>query len=219
MAYCELCNQFSVKAGRDPWNEPLIASEHFMVIPSLGALVEGWVLIVPKEHYISMGALPTELQKEFDEIELKARHVLKTSYQKPIVAFEHGPSAAKHGTGCGVDHAHLHLVPTDCDLFSYVRPFVSPSLEWKICTRECLAAAYSAGMDYLFLQHEGEAPLMATAQDFGSQVFRKALSSFLGMENQFSWREYPRYAIVKQTILTLTNMRDEKILSESEYVA
>jgi ATP adenylyltransferase len=219
MAYCELCNQFKVKGGRDPWNEPLIASEHFMVIPSLGALVEGWVLVVPKEHYISMGALPTELQKEMDEVEFQARHVLRVSYRKPIVGFEHGPSDVKHGTGCGVDHAHLHLVPIDCDLLSHVRPFVSPSLEWKNCTRECLRNAYSAGMDYLFLQHEGQAPLIAISRDFGSQVFRKALSLFLGMENQFSWREHPRLETVKQTILTLTNTRDEKILAGSEYVA
>ena len=40
--------------------------------------------------------------------------------------------------------------------------------------------------------------MMAVAQDFGSQVFRKAVASFLRMESEFSWREHPRMETVAQ---------------------
>ena len=103
MTKCKICDALKVRVGREPWNEPLIETRNFVVIPSLGALVEGWVLVVPKEHRISMGALPAELRAEVENIERRVRRILRQRYGKPIVAFEHGPSGENHGTGCGVD--------------------------------------------------------------------------------------------------------------------
>src|ERR1017187_4678860 len=97
MIDCTLCAELESDAGRAPWNEPLIETEHFTVIPSLGALVEGWLLIVPKMHFISMGALPIDLRAEADGLEHQTRSLLKAKYRKPVVGFEHGPSAAHHG--------------------------------------------------------------------------------------------------------------------------
>jgi hypothetical protein len=93
-----------------------------------------------------MGALPMTLRTEADELELRTRALLETQYDKPVVAFEHGPSTEKHGTGCGVDHAHLHLVPTDCDLLASVRPFVPVSLNWRPCDWEERTVAYRSGL-------------------------------------------------------------------------
>jgi ATP adenylyltransferase len=217
MIDCKLCAEMGLKAGREPWNEPLIETENFVVIPSLGALVEGWVLVVPKQHQISMGALPIELRTEAEEVECRTRAVLGWRYEKPIVGFEHGPSAEQHGTGCGVDHAHLHLLPLDCDLLTYVRPFVSTSIDWKACNWEDLAQAHTAGLDYLYVRQEGRTPLMAVCRDFGSQVFRKAVASFLSMDSHFSWREYPQIETVARTIGTVTNALATQTRRESEH--
>jgi diadenosine tetraphosphate (Ap4A) HIT family hydrolase len=219
MINCRICAEMRVKSGRQPWNEPLIETENFVVIPSLGALVEGWVLVVPKKHQISMGALPIGLRGEAEEIERKTRGVLSSRYEKPIIAFEHGPSAENHGTGCGVDHAHLHLVPLECDLLTYVRPFVPASVEWKACNWDDLAKAHTAGLDYLYLRPEGENGLMAVSQDFGSQVFRKAVASFLCLDSEYSWRDHPRMETVSRTIGALTDALVTQTGRESEYVA
>jgi ATP adenylyltransferase len=218
MSNCRLCAEMKVPARREPWNEPLIETENFVVIPSVGALVEGWVLLVPKQHRISMGALPIEKRNEAQEVEHRTRAILRRLYEKPIVGFEHGPSAEQHGTGCGVDHAHLHLLPLDCDLLTYVRPFVSPSIDWKGCNWEDLAQAYAAGLDYLYIRQEGKPALLAVCQDFGSQVFRKAVASFLSMDSQFNWRDYPQIETVARTIGTLTNALVPQIGRESEHV-
>ena len=134
------------------------------MIPSFGALVEGWVLVVPKEHCISLGALRAKLRGRH-EVEERNRAVLRQRYEKPVVAFEHGPSAGNHGTGCGVDHAHLHLVPLACDLLPFVEPFVPASLEWRSCDWEDLEQAYAQGLDYLYLRPDGGTALMAVCQD------------------------------------------------------
>jgi diadenosine tetraphosphate (Ap4A) HIT family hydrolase len=200
---CKFCAKLKAQAARAPWNEFLIETENFAVVPSLGALVEGWLLMVPKEHYISMGALPPRLRDEADSIESQIRALLAGQYEKPVVVFEHGPSAAKHGTGCGVDHAHLHLLPLDCDLLSLAEPFVPKSLPWKESGWEERSNAYRAGLDYLYLKTDERGGLLAVSEDFGSQVFRKAISSYLGVPEEFSWRDHPRISTVTRTIEAL----------------
>ena len=203
MADCILCSELAVSAERAPWNAPLVETENFVVVPSLGALVEGWLLIVPKAHHISYGALPFDLRLEADALEAQTHDLLESQYGKPVVAFEHGPSAAKHGTGCGVDHAHLHLVPIECDLLATVRPFVPSTAEWKVCHWAERVDAYQSGLDYLYLKRPGSGGLITIANDFGSQVFRKAISSHLGIDGEFSWRDYPRIETVTRTMEAL----------------
>ena len=205
MIDCTLCTELESCAGRAPWNQALIETEHFAVIPSLGALVEGWLLIVPKKHYISMGALPISLYAEADELEHRTRALLRAKYRLPVVAFEHGPSAVRHGTGCGVDHAHLHLLPLACDLRHYSEPLIPASSQWRKCGWSEKAEAYKAGLDYLYLQSGGDDALITVAEDFGSQVFRRAISSYLGVEREFSWRLYPRHDVVARTIEGIVN--------------
>jgi ATP adenylyltransferase len=151
-----------------------------------------------------MGALPAGLRIEADELERRTCALLKARYEAPIIAFEHGPSAERHGTGCGVDHAHLHLLPLDCDLLSYVRPFVPASLQWKGCDWEDRAKAYRSGLDYLFFRSAGKGDLIAVSEDFGSQVFRRAVSSYLDVENEFNWRTHPKLDTLARTVEDLT---------------
>jgi len=204
MTNCTLCADIGTSANRARWNRPLIETENFVVVPSLGSLVPGWLLIVPKSHYISMGAIPDLLHSEADALEDRTRALLKSEFAEHVIVFEHGPSAANHGTGCGVDHAHLHLVPLNCDLVEQVRPFVPNSLKWKLGNWNERAEAFSLGQDYLYCKHEDGCGVVAVSDDFGSQVFRKAISGHLGMAEKFNWREHPRLETVGQTIAVLT---------------
>jgi ATP adenylyltransferase len=219
MTNCTLCAELRAQTGAAPWNRPLIETTNFVVIPSLGALIEGWVLVVPKEHHISMGALPEQLRAEADELELRTRTLLSDRYGSPIVAFEHGPSASQHGTGCGVDHAHLHLLPLACDLSRYVTPFVPHSLKWHPCNWVERTEAHKSGLDYLYLKPDGARGLIAVSEDFGSQVFRRAIADYLGAADQFSWREFPQFEIVGQTIEILTKVLLVRMGGRTEHAA
>src|SRR6185503_1320171 len=69
-----------------------------------------------------------------------------------VGAFEHGPSAASRTVGCGVDHAHLHLVPLQFDLAAAVSPFLPNGGIWKSAGLEACQNAYDRGDDYLYLE-------------------------------------------------------------------
>jgi diadenosine tetraphosphate (Ap4A) HIT family hydrolase len=110
MTTCCLCSNRAASAVRQSWDNPVFESRNFAAIPSLGSLVEGWLLLVPKKHFISMGALPEELVAEMEGMKAKITAHVGNEYGEACV-FEHGPAFASRKVGCSVDHAHLHIVP------------------------------------------------------------------------------------------------------------
>jgi hypothetical protein len=115
-------------------------------------------------------------------------------------AFEHGPSKENCLVGCGVDHAHLHLVPVDFDLASAVKPLLPADVSWSPASFEECQAAFRKGIDYLYLEQPIGRGRIAVHSAFGSQLFRRAIAFQYGMAHQFSWREYPRLAEVSATV-------------------
>jgi diadenosine tetraphosphate (Ap4A) HIT family hydrolase len=74
----------------------------------VGAVIDGYLLIVHKNHYHSMAEMPSKdiqsLRKLIDIIKSE----LSKSYG-PSIVFEHGSTC--DNISCLVDHAHLHIVP------------------------------------------------------------------------------------------------------------
>ena len=105
----------------------MFESENLVAIPSLGSLVEGWLLIVPRMHFISTGAFPPDLHEEFATFKREVCARLTALYGE-ICAFEHGPYAPSRQVGCGVDHAHVHLVPVAFDLITAAGRFARSNL-------------------------------------------------------------------------------------------
>ncbi|HET6843293.1 MAG TPA: hypothetical protein VFK06_16690 [Candidatus Angelobacter sp.] len=203
MTNCCLCSNFASDLLAEPWNRPLFASTNFVVLPSLGSLVEGWVLIVPKEHFICIGALPAELVAEMNHLKSQVCSVLGSIYGE-LCAFEHGPKANARNVGCGVDHAHLHIVPIHYDLVAASTSFAPRDTEWHSATFENCREAFEKQQDYLYVEQPIGVGRISTSSDFGSQIFRKAIAASLGVFGQFSWREYPQTEIIAKTINTLS---------------
>jgi len=112
MNNCPFCENNIKKEETD---RILYESKNFIVFPSLGQIVEGYLLIVPKKHYISMGDVPAKLYPELKLVYNKVREVLLKNYENPIF-FEHGPISQTKRGGCCIDHAHFHAVPIKVDL-------------------------------------------------------------------------------------------------------
>jgi hypothetical protein len=200
MAKCAICESLKDPREDEFWNAPLFQTDHFVVLPSLGAMVEGWLLIVPKAHYMCMGAVPSVLEAEYFQLREYVRTHLESRYSKPVVLFEHGPSRMLKRTGCGVDHAHVHFVPFADDLIDLATPYLSKGSQWHVASPQSLRDAYSAGLDYLYAEVPGRGVVMTTAAEFGSQVFRRAIADSLHISEEYQWREFLRLETVAKTI-------------------
>ena len=59
-------------------NRIIHETENLHVIPSIGQIVEGYLLIVPKNHYLSIGQMPANLIAEVEETkEYLYKHISK----------------------------------------------------------------------------------------------------------------------------------------------
>jgi ATP adenylyltransferase len=194
---CRLC--LNTRCEPPWWDRPLFESPNFSVLPSLGALVEGWLLVVPRAHFICLGALEPSLIREFNWIKQLAVTALTECYG-PLAAFEHGPSGPRNAIGCGVDHAHLHVVPTSEELLPGVRSYLPECIRWEVGTIGTAESHYRENRSYLYVEQPIGVGLIATQPAFGSQLFRRVIADSIGKPLEYNWREFPHEENVARTI-------------------
>jgi diadenosine tetraphosphate (Ap4A) HIT family hydrolase len=189
---CDFCNEFSGRvensfAARyrpDLQTRVLHSSKNFRVIPSLGQIVEGYLLIVPVKHYTAMADMPPELHDDLLRLCLRVRSSLSQVYG-PALFFEHGVRGTKAG-GCGVEHAHLHAVPFDA-----VR---EPIHELKnnhsfrvIQSISEISQRVSPNSPYLYYEETNGQAWVCETERIPSQYIRKLLAESIGIES-WDWR-------------------------------
>ena len=189
MRECRFCN--IVKKIGDAYKEEnkIIAdSDKFFAISSVGALVEGWVLIVPKEHSCSMKDLYTG--KEFVRFTNTVVQAIIENYG-PVIAFEHGPNCEGSETSCGTDHAHIHIVPYN----SITKKLDETGLKWENC-RASEISNMVGNNEYLFycdLDGKWEDPngRVHILEKPISQFFRQVIAEDLGTFEKYNYKTNP----------------------------
>ena len=174
-------------------------SENFIVIPSLGSLVEGWLLIVPKKFYLNYSQLPLFLFPELETLigQLSLR-LLPFFNADQFVIFEHGPTLENSVAGCGVDYAHLHWIPTNFDMLEGTKAFLNLKYEWKIIPALNSINEFNINrMDYLYLRNQHGTHFLTCQENIPSQTFRKVMAHYLDTPDSFDWKLNQGYANIE----------------------
>src|SRR5687767_6720535 len=90
----------------------LYETDNFYIMLSLGPIVEGYTLLVSKQHIDSCANVPYELLSEFDMLYHKTKNILATEFGS-CIAYEHGRAGTcmipmENSKHCF--HAHMHFV-------------------------------------------------------------------------------------------------------------
>jgi diadenosine tetraphosphate (Ap4A) HIT family hydrolase len=197
-APCHFCAQFTAPSDKDMSQAVLFESPRFVVWPSVGALIPGWLLIVPRRHTLTLAEMS---DAELDELAM-LRSQVRASLDPlgPVVCFEHGPCASGQEVGCGVDHAHLHLVPTEAEILAGAQRLFAP-LSWR--SIDSLAKgreALDTDESYLYVQDQKGREWLASHAEIPSQLIRKVIASHLGRPKDYNWRTHPEEPNVKKTV-------------------
>src|SRR5438045_3773794 len=149
--HCRFCSILRGDLGHS-YDTTLGASDGYSAIASVGALVPGWILICPMEHRLNMSQLYAD--SRFTSLRLELAEKLRRRFDSPVRMFEHGPSCDASPTGCGVDHAHVHLVPHVFSLSEGVAR-MSDALDWR-STRASELADSVRSREYLFYSDDAQ---------------------------------------------------------------
>ncbi len=172
------------------FNICLIETESFLVMPCIGPLINGHILIVSKNHYKSLAAMPEETHVEI-------KNILKIIFNKGILykeslIFEHGAFDDQKGGSC-IEHTHIHVIPKYGKYFNLLN--------------EVLPVTKISGMDeiftleepYIFCTNYKGDFMCFTAYNSQSQMVRAAICNKLN-RSDFHWATNERRDLVLETI-------------------
>jgi len=198
---CALCSQVAGRKQGDLLAQLLDAGEKYMrrvgpesqgfaVIPSVGPLTVGHVLLCPKFHYTSFARVPRDLWPEYRAMKAELTDLLETAFSRAVHIFEHGTDARCSRVICSVEHAHQHFVPADVDVWDRLHG----GIDWVEIPSgiDHLERAVREG-EYLLYEAPGRHPIVAVAREsrFESQHIRRVFAEALGVPEKWNWRQYP----------------------------
>lgn len=200
MKICPFCseysnsgeNQFYSNIGKNIGCESriLLETDNWYVIPTIGSLTVGYVLLVTKQHYLSLASLDSKLIFEMLELKKRVEDILFMNLGMRCIAFEHG-TVNNYSIGANsVDHVHLHILP-------FSRPIWNEIVMNLPKTAFITVESYNALLDkwknslpnsYLLFQDlDQKIYYFSDASNMPSQLFRKCLAPYLSAEC-WDWR-------------------------------
>jgi diadenosine tetraphosphate (Ap4A) HIT family hydrolase len=179
--HCRLCTL-------GPDELVVAANDEAFAIPSYGGFIEGWTLVVPRHHIPNSASASPESAKLLDDLVDEMIGRVRDAYGD-VVVFEHGAATMGRPASCGVDHAHIHVVPArTTDLRALVSDEAVQPYRWTPHTRPWLGAGIAtASDDYIWIADE-TGSWVARTPDLPSQLVRKALAKAVSVPI-WNWRD------------------------------
>jgi len=191
--FCKIASKIEVEAEHD---RPILESNEYFAIPSIGGFVEGWSLVCPRDHMLSLRQHYS--RESFHSFLRIVTERISKCYGR-VVMFEHGSSCAGSPTSCGTDHAHLHVVPLR---FSLVEQLMQCGRSWQQ-VRASYISQIAIHDEYLFytddVQSNDPIGLLHVLKEPTSQFFRYFVAKALQCEEEYDYRKFPFLPLAVRT--------------------
>ena len=157
---CAFCN-------RDATRETLLyEGRDFYVIADHAPIAEAHLLLIPREHFPHLAALPERFHREYESLKAQLGEFILSNYGS-LTYWENGVF------GQSVPHAHLHAISVTFDPQVYVGNGVGFSGIAGL--QECHASA--DGSPYFVIEQEGRAHYLPPDLDLYLSIVRFARNS------------------------------------------
>lgn len=189
---CVLCRAVSeVPAqGRPIFDTHLFRSPDFVVIPSVGPVVPGHVMVVSRDHCSNLASLSTAAKRQYNRL-LDQISKLPPYRRKNLLEAEHGSSSSESGGAC-INHLHVNLIPGLTGLATLFDGKL-PQLPIQQLMQLTATAA-----PYIFMR-DGTTLRVYEAIGVPSQLIRRAVFEHLD-RSDWDWGVFPNLEIVQETI-------------------
>jgi len=170
-------------------NRKLLETPRFVVLPSVGPLVPGHVMVVSKVHSHSLASMGPEAILEYESLATRLRKAPLLANGDPLEA-EHGSTAADKAGAC-VIHTHVHWLPGMGRFWTEFAQTLSPRPEIDLLEVGDAAA-------YIFARARSQRAIFY-ADGLRSQTVRRILCELMDRDDT-DWMQAPRLDWVKETV-------------------
>lgn len=180
----EMPGDFVVNMGQR--NRVFMSDEHFVAMPTVSPLSVGHTLIVPMVHLTSLAQLDRQRRISLATFSKRVVAKVRDRYGS-FLLFEHGVGAGKTG-GCGVTHAHLHVLPLSKAHAEQVKQRICSDHPDQTCgSFSNVLASVHQDATYLIYGDSFSHVQVIVQADIPSQYLRKLLAETLG-RHEWDWK-------------------------------
>lgn len=186
------------RKSNEIWDTVLAESNEFVVVPTKGSIVPFWVLLVPKSSILNFAQLGrNEMRSPFEMVASIAKHFNAPSY----LWFEHGASMIGSPTGCGVDHAHIHILlrPRFSLSDMHAEAVLSSKVDWAEVFPHEAYNQIEPHQDY-YVCGDGTSTFVAQGKSLGRQFFRQVIAKLANMPEEWDYQRFSHVPNVVKTI-------------------
>jgi diadenosine tetraphosphate (Ap4A) HIT family hydrolase len=185
-----------------PSDVVLHRDEELIVCPTLGSFLPYWYLIIPTKHYLNFSDWEQETEKR--SVATRVQRFVRSALgqQDDYIWFEHGPASHGSITGCGVDHAHLHIIlETGFEVKDLLNAAAELGVQdWLRSDFDGVFNSRTDGAEYLAFGDSSTGYLKNLIAPVGSQFFRRALSHLGGNRADWDYKQHPHQQTAQQSV-------------------
>lgn len=183
------------------YDRPLLDRDNWIVVPTVGAMVTGWLLAVPRQRVLSFrdwaakgGPPPLSVVEE-----VRVHLGLEPN---EVIWFEHGPASAGTVVGCGLDHAHIHILLRPCfDRAAFFdRARLMSGFGWEETSALDCYSRLTPAKSYYAAGSEDRAISACDVETAGSQFFRRVIADLTGFNSDWDYRRFEHLPKIEETI-------------------
>ena len=213
MCECDFCEELNGErslyqkiAEKDalPLNRKIYEGTHWTIMPTLGSIVPGYLLLVANRHILSVSSCTVNELEELQYLINIIRDKLENTYQYPCVLFEHGAGCGSGLSASCVDHCHIHILPLKEELDTKLN-FSNFHMTELNSLREI--ADKVENMPYMLYQNQKKQYYLLQSDIYISQYFRQLIAISINQPDKWDWRQYHFSQNIKQTI---EDFKDQK---------
>ena len=165
----------------------LYESPNFFVVSEKGAIKQGFLMVCPKKHILSVAQYPAKMMEEYIEVCKDVEYILKVAYgfSKPVAFWEHGSGKSTMSSHKkSIVHAHTHVLIDFTIDHKYLE---------QVQCQKCSDIRIAKEVKY-FSYHEGATGQIYLSMDHSvyvpRQYPRKILAKEMGLPpEQYEWRK------------------------------
>lgn len=192
----------SDESSCEPFDVALHRNDEIVLCPTLGSFLPFWYLMIPTEHHLNFADWQrADGQRSVSE--LVQETLLDVFGQTDnLLWFEHGAVAKGSITGCGVDHAHIHILLTDrFTTDDILQAAVSLGVEvWTTSETKDVYQNLTDGEEYLVFGDLSVSHVKTLSTPVGTQFFRRALALLDGCRTDWDYKDFAHDGNARQSL-------------------
>lgn len=208
--YCKFINNdYQIKNSKNiNGNQIIYSNNSFIVMPTIGEICKGYLLIIPRRHCMSCAEFNQEEVLDFLQVLEDIRYILAETYgnESKLLIWENGTSSSSKGKAIdSIVHTHVHISPSNLTADDISKRL---KLYFKNIKFSTEIQNYGHDNSYLLIHRKNDRwnILNNSGIYIPRQFVRQMLAEEYGVPEEWNWRTHPNYEKLQQTVSDIQMM-------------